>query len=44
MNQTSDHNPGLEDLDKLDLGKRAKPASTQLMLFDAAESAITGEV
>lgn len=41
---TSDHNPGLADLDKLDLGEKLKPKSKQLMLFDAAGSATTGEV
>ncbi|QDT02034.1 hypothetical protein K227x_04050 [Rubripirellula lacrimiformis] len=42
--QAADHNPGLASLDKLDLGKQAKPKTTQLMLFDAAQSAVSGEV
>ncbi|SMP67140.1 putative DNA modification/repair radical SAM protein [Neorhodopirellula lusitana] len=42
--ETTDHNPGLASLDKLDLGKRAKPKNTQLLLFDAATSAFSGEV
>jgi predicted DNA-binding helix-hairpin-helix protein len=41
---TSDSNAELANLDKLDLQTRTKPVSTQLMLFDAAESALTGEV
>ncbi|TWU26293.1 hypothetical protein Pla52o_01460 [Novipirellula galeiformis] len=41
---TADHNPNLSDLDKLDLGKRMRPKSQQLMLFDAAGSARSGEV
>ncbi len=41
---TSDHNPGLADLDKTNLLQKVKPRSTQLMLFDAAATAITGEV
>lgn len=41
---TSDHNPSLDNLDRLDLPEKAKPKLTQLMLFDAAESALTGEV
>ncbi len=41
---TADHNPGLADLDKLDLGKRLQPATQQLLLFDAAGSAASGEV
>jgi len=41
---TSDHNPGLADLDKLDLGKRLKPKDEQLMLFDASSSAVSGQV
>ncbi|KAA1262205.1 hypothetical protein LF1_47670 [Rubripirellula obstinata] len=41
---TSDHNPGLADLDKLDLAGKVKPKTQQLMLFDAASSAMTGEV
>ncbi len=41
---TSDHNPGLAELDRLDLAGRVRPATKQLMLFDAATSAVTGEV
>ena len=41
---TADHNPGLADLDKLDLARRVKPKTQQLMLFDAASSAASGEV
>lgn len=41
---TTDHNPGLADLDKIDLAKKVQPASQQLMLFDAATSALSGEV
>ncbi len=41
---TADHNPALSDLDKLDLRKRVQPATQQLMLFDAAGSAQSGEV
>ncbi len=41
---TSDHNPDLTNLDRLDLRGKAKTQSTQLMLFDAATSALTGEV
>ncbi|TWU15873.1 putative DNA modification/repair radical SAM protein [Allorhodopirellula heiligendammensis] len=41
---TSDHNPGLADLDKLDLGNRIRPKTQQLLLFDAASSAVSGEV
>ena len=41
---TADHNPGLADLDKLDLASRVKPKTQQLMLFDAANSASSGEV
>ncbi len=41
---TADHNPALASLDRLDLRAKAKPKSTQLMLFDAADSALTGEV
>ncbi|GAA4457240.1 putative DNA modification/repair radical SAM protein [Novipirellula rosea] len=41
---TADHNPGVANLDKLSLGKQVAPKSQQLMLFDAASSAITGEV
>lgn len=42
--ETSDHNPGLTELDSMRLSRSLKPASRQLMLFDAAESAVTGEV
>jgi putative DNA modification/repair radical SAM protein len=41
---TADHNPSLNHLDRVDLKQQAKPQWKQLMLFDAAESAITGEV
>ncbi len=41
---TADFNPELANLDKLDLQAKTKPKSTQLLLFDAAESALTGEV
>lgn len=41
---TADHNPNLAQLDKLDLTKRVRPKSKQLMLFDAASSARSGEV
>ena len=41
---TADHNPGLADLDKLNLKQKVKPKTQQLLLFDAASSAITGEV
>ncbi|WP_425615399.1 putative DNA modification/repair radical SAM protein [Anatilimnocola sp. NA78] len=41
---TADHNPGLADLDKLDLSRRLQPRQTQLTLFDVATSALTGEV
>ncbi len=41
---TADSNAELANLDKLDLHTRTKPKSTQLMLFDAAESALTGEM
>ncbi|WP_164101848.1 putative DNA modification/repair radical SAM protein [Candidatus Laterigemmans baculatus] len=41
---TADHNPGLAELDKLELGKKVQPPSRQLLLFDAAASALTGEV
>ena len=42
--ETADHNPGLASLDKLYLGRKAKPQTKQLLLFDAASSAISGEV
>jgi putative DNA modification/repair radical SAM protein len=41
---TADHNPGLAELDKLNLKQKVQPKNKQLMLFDAAASAITGEV
>lgn len=41
---TADHNPSLVNLDKVDLVGKAKPKSEQLMLFDTAQSALTGEV
>lgn len=41
---TADHNPDLTNLDKQDLGVRAKPKATQLLLFDASQSALSGEV
>jgi len=41
---TADHNPSLVNLDKVDLVGKAKPTSEQLMLFDTAQSALTGEV
>jgi putative DNA modification/repair radical SAM protein len=41
---TADHNPGLAKLDKLDLANRVKPKTQQLMLFDAATSAASGQV
>ena len=40
---TADHNPELKRLDSLKLPERVKPPQ-QLMLFDAADSALTGEV
>jgi putative DNA modification/repair radical SAM protein len=41
---TADHNPALNDLDILNLKNTVKPKSKQLLLFDAANSALTGEV
>ncbi|WP_417733048.1 putative DNA modification/repair radical SAM protein [Rosistilla oblonga] len=41
---TADHNPALLNLDKLDLRSKAKPKTKQLLLFDAASSALSGEV
>lgn len=41
---TADHNPALSGLDKLDLAQKVKPKTKQLMLFDAAQSASSGEV
>ena len=41
---TADHNPNLMDLDSVKLIGKAKPKFTQLMLFDTAQSALTGEV
>ena len=39
-----DHNPSLKDLDRLDLKKKVTPPQRQLLLFDAAKSAATGDV
>lgn len=41
---TADHNSELLNLDKANLRAKAKPATKQLMLFDAAGSASSGEV
>ncbi len=41
---TADHNPSLVHLDLDDLRGKAKPKSQQLMLFDTAHSARSGEV
>ncbi|MDA8744344.1 putative DNA modification/repair radical SAM protein [Rubripirellula amarantea] len=41
---TADHNAALLDLDKVDLRAKAKPKQEQLLLFDAAASALSGEV
>ncbi|TWU02606.1 putative DNA modification/repair radical SAM protein [Stieleria varia] len=41
---TADSNPNLENLDKTDLKSKASPKSRQLMLFDTASSALSGEV
>ncbi|WP_166830349.1 putative DNA modification/repair radical SAM protein [Thalassoroseus pseudoceratinae] len=38
------HNPGLKDLERLDLGRKVQTKHRQLTLFDAAGSALTGEV
>lgn len=42
--QTADHNPGLRQLDDLALRDRFRPKERQLLLFDAADSAQTGEL
>lgn len=41
---TADHNPAVLGLDKLDLREKIKPKTQQLLLFDAAGSATSGEV
>ena len=41
---TADHNPCLDDLDKVNLTGKAKPKNQQLMLFETAQSALSGEV
>lgn len=41
---TTDHNPGLRQLDHLQLGDKLRPTQRQLLLFDAAESAAHGEL
>lgn len=41
---TANHNPGLADLDKLDLQRRLQPRQRQLLLFEAATSARSGDV
>ena len=41
---TADRNPGLRELDKLDLRERFRPRETQLGLFEAAASAKSGQV
>jgi len=41
---TSDDNSGTKDLDKLDLKAKVVSPVKQLMLFDAAHSAVSGEV
>lgn len=41
---TADHNPAVKDLDRLDLRKKIRPDSQQLMLFDTIGSAQSGEV
>jgi putative DNA modification/repair radical SAM protein len=41
---TADSNADLANLDKANLQRKLKPASTQLMLFDTQTSAITGEI
>ncbi len=41
---TADHNPSVAALDRENLSEKVKPKSTQLLLFDAAESAATGEL
>jgi putative DNA modification/repair radical SAM protein len=41
---TADSNPDLANLDKANLKEKTKPQTVQLLLFDAANSALTGEV
>ena len=41
---TADRNSALKQLDAVDLAERFKPRATQGLLFDAADSALTGEV
>lgn len=41
---TADRNPGLKELDKVELRERFQRRETQLSLFDAAASAKTGQV
>lgn len=41
---TADHNPALGNLDRLDLPTKVKPEFKQLMLFDTAKSALSGEL
>lgn len=41
---TSDHNPALKNLDMVDLQQKLRPPTQQLMLFDAMQSATSGEV
>lgn len=41
---TNDHNPAVKNLDMLDLERKLRPATQQLMLFDAMQSATSGEV
>lgn len=41
---TADHNPSLGNLDRLNLKDKVIPKTRQLMLFEAASSAATGEV
>ena len=41
---TADHNPGLAELDRADLAARLQPKKQQLLLFEAADSARSGEV
>lgn len=41
---TADHNPYLVNLDTVNLPGKAKPKNEQLMLFDTAQSALSGEV
>lgn len=41
---TADHNPSLADLDILNLKRKVRPKTQQLMLFDAATTAVSGEV